>query len=91
VGATYRQTRTIPRSSEEDFEVTDFAPPSRFAVRGQIGPSTQRQLASVWSAGHVGGQAGAPWRYEATTATPVRPPSTSITVPWTNAASSLAR
>jgi len=25
------------------------------------------------------------------TATPVRPPSTSITVPWTNAASSLAR
>jgi len=38
VGATYRQTRTIPRSSEEGFEVTDFAPPSRLAVKGQIGP-----------------------------------------------------
>ena len=38
VGATYRQTRTIPRSSEESFEVTDFAPPSRLAVKGKIGP-----------------------------------------------------
>ena len=38
VGATYRQTRTIPRGSEEGFEVTDFAPPSRLAVEGQIGP-----------------------------------------------------
>jgi len=34
VGATYRQTRTIPRNSDEDFEVTDFAPPSRLAVPG---------------------------------------------------------
>lgn len=40
VGATYRQTRTIPRRSEESFEVTDFAPPSRLAVHGQIGPFT---------------------------------------------------
>jgi Polyketide cyclase / dehydrase and lipid transport len=38
VGATYRQTRTIPHSSEEAFEITDFAPPSRLAVKGQIGP-----------------------------------------------------
>jgi uncharacterized protein YndB with AHSA1/START domain len=38
VGATYRQTRTVPRSSEEGFEITDFAPPSRLAVTGQIGP-----------------------------------------------------
>ena len=38
VGATYRQTRTIPRRSEEAFEVTDFAPPSRLAIQGQIGP-----------------------------------------------------
>jgi hypothetical protein len=38
VGATYRQTRTIPRSSEESFEVTDLRPPSRPAVKGQIGP-----------------------------------------------------
>jgi polyketide cyclase/dehydrase/lipid transport protein len=38
VGATYRQTRTVPRTSEEGFEVTDFAPPSRLAIKGQIGP-----------------------------------------------------
>jgi uncharacterized protein YndB with AHSA1/START domain len=38
VGATYRQTRTLPRSNEEGFEVTDFTPPSRLAVKGQIGP-----------------------------------------------------
>jgi hypothetical protein len=38
VGATYRQTRAIPRSSEEGLEVTDFTPPSRLAVKGQIGP-----------------------------------------------------
>ena len=38
VGATYRQTRTIPRNSDEDFEVTDFTPPSQLAATGQIGP-----------------------------------------------------
>jgi len=38
VGATYRQTRTLPRRSEEGFEVTIFKPPSRLAVKGQIGP-----------------------------------------------------
>src|SRR5260370_9618132 len=38
VGATYRQTRTVPRRSEEGFQVTDFAPPRRLAVKGQIGP-----------------------------------------------------
>ena len=38
VGATYRQTRTVPRRSEEGFEVTIFAPPSRLAVKEQIGP-----------------------------------------------------
>ena len=38
VGATYRQTCTIPRRSEESFEVTAFAPPSRLAVTGRIGP-----------------------------------------------------
>ena len=38
VGATYRQTRTVPRRSEEGFQVTIFAPPSRLAVKGQIGP-----------------------------------------------------
>jgi hypothetical protein len=38
VGATYRQTRTVPRRSEEGFEVTIFTPPSRLAIKGQIGP-----------------------------------------------------
>jgi Polyketide cyclase / dehydrase and lipid transport len=38
VGATYRQTRAIPRHTEEAFEVTDFAPPSQLAIKGQIGP-----------------------------------------------------
>lgn len=38
VGATYRQARTIPRRSEEGFEVTIFEPPARLAVEGQIGP-----------------------------------------------------
>jgi uncharacterized protein YndB with AHSA1/START domain len=38
VGTAYRQTRTIPRRTEEGFEVTDFEPPSRLAIHGQIGP-----------------------------------------------------
>ena len=38
VGATYRQTRTIPRPSEESLQSTVFEPPSRLAVQGQIGP-----------------------------------------------------
>ena len=38
VGATYRQTRTIPRRSEEGFQVTEFKPPSRLAIKGDIGP-----------------------------------------------------
>lgn len=37
-GATYRQTRTLPRRSQEDFEVTVFEPPSRLAIEGQFGP-----------------------------------------------------
>jgi hypothetical protein len=43
VDATYRQTRTVPRSSEESFGVTDFAPSSRLAVKGQIGPFPRQQ------------------------------------------------
>ena len=38
VGATYRQTRTIPRRSEESLEITVFEPPSRIAIKGQLGP-----------------------------------------------------
>jgi Polyketide cyclase / dehydrase and lipid transport len=38
VGTRYRQTRSIPRRSTEDFEVTVFEPTSRLAIHGQIGP-----------------------------------------------------
>jgi len=48
VGATYRQTRTIPRHTEEAFEVTTFAPPSRLAIKGQAGsPSKDRSAPST--------------------------------------------
>ncbi len=42
VGTTYRQTRSVPRSSEEAFEVTAFEPPRRLEVQGQIGPFRAR-------------------------------------------------
>jgi hypothetical protein len=38
VGTRYRQTRSIPSRSTEDFEVTVFEPASRLAIHGQIGP-----------------------------------------------------
>ncbi len=37
-GTTYRQLRSVPRRSEEGFEVTVFEPVTRLAVEGQIGP-----------------------------------------------------
>ena len=37
-GATYRQTRTIPRRSEDSLQITVFQPPTRLAVQGQLGP-----------------------------------------------------
>jgi len=40
VGTTYHQIRSIPRRSEEGFEVTVFEPTSRLAVHGDIGPFT---------------------------------------------------
>lgn len=46
-GATYRQTRTIPRHSQEDFAVTDFAPPSRLAAKDRSAPSTPAS-ATCW-------------------------------------------
>ena len=42
VGTTYRQTRSVPRRSEEGFEVTAFEPARRLEVQGQIGPFTAR-------------------------------------------------
>jgi uncharacterized protein YndB with AHSA1/START domain len=38
VGATYRQRRTPPRPAEEAFEVIEFEPPVRLAIRGDFGP-----------------------------------------------------
>jgi uncharacterized protein YndB with AHSA1/START domain len=38
VGTRYRQTRSIPGRSVEDFEVTVFEPARRLAIQGQIGP-----------------------------------------------------
>jgi Polyketide cyclase / dehydrase and lipid transport len=37
-GTSYRQTRTIPRRSEENLHITAFEPPSRLIVNGQLGP-----------------------------------------------------
>src|SRR5690242_15093962 len=36
--ATYRQTRTLPRRSEESLEITVCEPPSRIVITGQLGP-----------------------------------------------------
>ena len=38
VGTRYRQTRSVPSRSTEEFEVTAFEPARRLAIRGQIGP-----------------------------------------------------
>jgi uncharacterized protein YndB with AHSA1/START domain len=38
VGTRYRQTRSIPGRSVEDFEVTVFEPARRLAIQGQLGP-----------------------------------------------------
>lgn len=38
IGATYRQRRTVPRPAEESFEVVEFVPDERVAIRGDLGP-----------------------------------------------------
>jgi uncharacterized protein YndB with AHSA1/START domain len=38
VGARYRQVRSLPRPSEESFEVTEFEPDARLSVEGTFGP-----------------------------------------------------
>lgn len=42
VGTTYRQVRTVPKRSEEAFEVTSFDPPRRLTIEGRIGPFQAR-------------------------------------------------
>ncbi|MGH2722659.1 MAG: SRPBCC family protein [Actinomycetota bacterium] len=38
VGTRYRQVRSIPRRSEEGFEVTAFEPHRKLAIEGTLGP-----------------------------------------------------
>jgi uncharacterized protein YndB with AHSA1/START domain len=40
VGSRYTQVRTIPKRSEETFEVIEFEPDHRLAVQGTFGPLT---------------------------------------------------
>jgi uncharacterized protein YndB with AHSA1/START domain len=40
VGTTYHQLRSIPRRSEEGFQVTAFEPTSHLEVHGDMGPFT---------------------------------------------------
>jgi uncharacterized protein YndB with AHSA1/START domain len=42
VGTIYRQVRSVPRRSEERFEVTAFDPPHYLEIRGQLGPFPSR-------------------------------------------------
>jgi hypothetical protein len=42
VGTAYRQTRSVPRRSEEGFEVTVFESACRLEVQGELGPFTAR-------------------------------------------------
>jgi hypothetical protein len=42
VGATYRQVRSVPSRSEENFVVTVFEPASRLEAQGELGPFRAR-------------------------------------------------
>jgi carbon monoxide dehydrogenase subunit G len=42
IGTAYRQTRSVPRRSEEGFQVTVFEPASQLEVQGEIGPFRAR-------------------------------------------------
>jgi Polyketide cyclase / dehydrase and lipid transport len=42
VGTVYRQTRTIPSRSQEDFEIVVFQPPGQLALDGTFGPFKAR-------------------------------------------------
>jgi uncharacterized protein YndB with AHSA1/START domain len=39
IGTAYRQTPSVPRRSEEGFQVTVFEPASQLEVQGSSGPS----------------------------------------------------
>jgi uncharacterized protein YndB with AHSA1/START domain len=38
VGTRFRQTRTLPRPTEEELEVTEVVPDRRLVLRGELGP-----------------------------------------------------
>lgn len=38
VGAEYRQTRSLPRPSEETFVVAEYEPNQKLAIEGDLGP-----------------------------------------------------
>ncbi len=38
VGATYRQTRSLPSPVEETFTLTEFEPDRRLSIHGDLGP-----------------------------------------------------
>jgi hypothetical protein len=42
LGTVYRQTRSIPSRSQEDFEIVVFAPPGQLALDGTFGPFKAR-------------------------------------------------
>jgi uncharacterized protein YndB with AHSA1/START domain len=42
VGTMYQQVRSVPRRSDEHFEVTAYNPPRQVEIRGQIGPFPSR-------------------------------------------------
>ena len=42
VGTVYQQVRSVPRRSEEGFEVTAYNPPRQLEIQGQLGPFPSR-------------------------------------------------
>jgi uncharacterized protein YndB with AHSA1/START domain len=42
VGTIYQQVRSVPKRSEERFEVTAYNPPRHLEIRGQLGPFPAR-------------------------------------------------
>ena len=42
VGTIYQQVRSVPRRSEERFEVTAYNPPRQLQIQGQLGPFPSR-------------------------------------------------
>jgi uncharacterized protein YndB with AHSA1/START domain len=42
VGTIYQQVRSVPRRSQESFEVTAYDPPRHLEIRGQLGPFPSR-------------------------------------------------